>query len=304
MNTTEATKEERRRGVTPGPSGATPRRRGGVRPRLCARAARALQRRAHPFGVPHPGRCVAVRPGGADARRARKPGALLGSRQRRRVRRRPGSPRGGDAPDVLATGGRHGGDGGRAWRGPRRRGRARRPRRRRAAQRLLELLVGSPPPAVAGAAAAPPAERFWERDLRRPRPAAQPGAAARAAARNGAEPCAAAVEVQSRLCALYPEYELAHVDGGDTGVDAATPLVANAPVHGDSFTWHVDADPAVHQPWAPAGGYANGARGVRSSSRSSSTSTAVAASGTPRRSSSTPRAASASTCSRGRGAPS
>ena len=33
-------------------------------------------------------------------------------------------------------------------------------------------------------------------------------------------------------------------------------------MHGDSFTWHVDADPAVHQPWAPAEGrYANGSAG-------------------------------------------
>ena len=113
------------------------------------------------------------------------------------------------------------------------------------------------------AAAAPPAERFWERTTcdgpDRPRSWGLQPARLRAMA---AEPCAAAVEVQSRLCALYPEYELAHVDGGDTGVDAATPLVANAPVHGDSFTWHVDADPAVHQPWAPAEGrYANGSAG-------------------------------------------
>ena len=128
---------------------------------------------------------------------------------------------------------------------------------------LLELLVGSPPPAATVAAAAPPAERFWERTTcdgpARPRSWGLQPARLRAMA---AEPCAAAVEVQSRLCALYPEYELAHVDGGDTGVDAATPLVANAPVHGDSFTWHVDADPAVHQPWAPAEGrYANGSAG-------------------------------------------
>ena len=115
--------------------------------------------------------------------------------------------------------------------------------RRRAAQRAPRAPGGL---ATAGGTAPPrrrPPSASGSADLRRPRPAAQLGLQP-ARLRNGRGARAAAVEVQSRLCALYPEYELAHVDGGDTGVDAATPLVANAPVHGDSFTWHVDADPA------------------------------------------------------------
>lgn len=66
-------------------------------------------------------------------------------------------------------------------------------------------------------------------------------------------------EVHARLLALYPEYDIAHMPsdllqagspqrhgggGGSTSGDAdCDQFVANAAVHGDSFAWHIDADP-------------------------------------------------------------
>ena len=54
-------------------------------------------------------------------------------------------------------------------------------------------------------------------------------------------------QVQSRLCKLYPDFEIFHMPEAVLG--AGTPrMVANAPVYGDQFSWHVDADPAVLPP--------------------------------------------------------
>lgn len=54
-------------------------------------------------------------------------------------------------------------------------------------------------------------------------------------------------QVQSRLCKLYPDFEISHMPEAVLG--ASTPrMVANAPVYGDRFSWHVDADPAVLPP--------------------------------------------------------
>ena len=81
------------------------------------------------------------------------------------------------------------------------------------------------------------------------------------------------VEVQTRLAALYPEYEIARIDATavapahSTQADAehcCTSFVANAAVYGNAFCWHVDADPASLPPsrWlATHGDYANGERG-------------------------------------------
>ena len=96
-------------------------------------------------------------------------------------------------------------------------------------------------------------------------------------------PPAALLEVQSRLCKLYPEYTIVHMpplDGlGEAGQPSSpataaqphtcTSFVANAAVYGNCFQWHVDADPAdlgARASRLPAwlsqhGGYRNGAAG-------------------------------------------
>ena len=121
--------------------------------------------------------------------------------------------------------------------------------------------------------------------------------------RLGASPSGAMREVHARLCRLYPEYTIAHMPrvdaanfpraahhgaggdagaggggagagGGDAGVGdggvpssndyACTDFVANAPVSGECFSWHVDADPSSFPPgrWlARYGDYDNGAPG-------------------------------------------
>eukprot|EP00041_Stephanoeca_diplocostata_P021854 m.516189 g.516189 ORF g.516189 m.516189 type:complete len:378 (+) comp21927_c3_seq11:456-1589(+) len=49
----------------------------------------------------------------------------------------------------------------------------------------------------------------------------------------------AAVEVQTRLQRLYPEYDIAHMTGGNiSGSSSAEPFVGNAAVAGDAFQWH------------------------------------------------------------------
>lgn len=108
--------------------------------------------------------------------------------------------------------------------------------------------------------------------------------------RLGASPSDAMREVHARLCALYPEYTIAHMPrvdaanfldaaasdgaaGGEAGAGgggglpssyACTDFVANAPVSGDCFSWHVDADPSSFPPgrWLSRyGDYDNGAPG-------------------------------------------
>jgi probable phosphoglycerate mutase len=81
-------------------------------------------------------------------------------------------------------------------------------------------------------------------------------------------PPAGMVELQSRLCELYPEYDIRHQPdarrGAASGGTVCERFVANAPVAGDSFAWHCDADPSSLPPsaWATAhGDYVNRERG-------------------------------------------
>jgi len=57
------------------------------------------------------------------------------------------------------------------------------------------------------------------------------------------------LEIQSRLAKIYPEYTICHIPYVDIGAGGqsavAEPMVANAPVVGESFEWHVDADPRM-----------------------------------------------------------
>ncbi|KAG5187251.1 hypothetical protein JKP88DRAFT_348002 [Tribonema minus] len=63
----------------------------------------------------------------------------------------------------------------------------------------------------------------------------------------------AIVEVQSRLCKLYPDALISRMPAAVLGEETAA-LVANAPVYGDAFQWHIDADPATVPPSAPVCG--------------------------------------------------
>ena len=47
--------------------------------------------------------------------------------------------------------------------------------------------------------------------------------------------------------ALYPEHTISHIPRERLGANGyvADPYVANAPVAGDRFQWHIDADPAT-----------------------------------------------------------
>ena len=79
-------------------------------------------------------------------------------------------------------------------------------------------------------------------------------------------PPRAVLEVQSQLCALYPEYDIMHMPTFESGTHSRTSFVANAPTYGDCFQWHVDADPMQALPnvvWNQryGSGYANGEAG-------------------------------------------
>ncbi|CAN0069334.1 unnamed protein product [Pylaiella littoralis] len=63
--------------------------------------------------------------------------------------------------------------------------------------------------------------------------------------REGEHP--AIVELHSRLCKLYPDFLISHMPEAVMGASTAR-MVANAPVYGDRFSWHIDADPAVFPP--------------------------------------------------------
>ena len=77
-------------------------------------------------------------------------------------------------------------------------------------------------------------------------------------------PPRAVLEIQSRLCQLYPEYTIAFLpETGEAATGRRTAFVANAATHGDSFQWHTDADPSSAMPgWHETHGvYTNGQPG-------------------------------------------
>eukprot|EP00808_Paulinella_micropora_P015331 g59744.t1 len=63
-------------------------------------------------------------------------------------------------------------------------------------------------------------------------------------------------EINARLTALYPEYQIYHQPSNKYFTTAqrtdsaysAYPFVGNAPVYGEDFRWHVDADPSSFPP--------------------------------------------------------
>lgn len=72
-----------------------------------------------------------------------------------------------------------------------------------------------------------------------------------------------------RLASLFPSCDVLLLPsrdmGGESDGSVFSPLLANAPVHGDTFSWHTDADPSstpASTPWAAAyGRYVNGDAG-------------------------------------------
>ena len=128
---------------------------------------------------------------------------------------------------------------------------------------LLALLQGVAPPG--GVAPHPPADR-WDRktsDAIGMPPSF--GFRQSLLRRLQRAPPSVVLEVQSRLCLLYPEYDIKHMPELGDGPQRRTSFVANAAVHGDCFQWHVDADPMAlprDSRWLDAHGtYANGTRG-------------------------------------------
>jgi probable phosphoglycerate mutase len=135
---------------------------------------------------------------------------------------------------------------------------------------LRAFLIDDPGSSGPAGAAAPllPPDR-WER-----RTADMAGAAPTWGVRGGVLEALAAgrppavVEVQSRLRALYPEYDVAHmpsaaIQGGPAAADCSA-FLANAAAEGDTFRYHVDADPTSFPPgpWADAyGDFFNGEPG-------------------------------------------
>ena len=107
---------------------------------------------------------------------------------------------------------------------------------------LLALLQGAAPQQE-GVAAHPPADR-WDRktsdSIGMP-----PSFGFRQSLlrRLQRAPPSVVLEVQSRLCLLYPEYDIHHMPEFGQGAQRRTSFVANAAVYGDCFQWHVDADP-------------------------------------------------------------
>jgi hypothetical protein len=132
---------------------------------------------------------------------------------------------------------------------------------------LLTLLLG---PGGRETDPAPPST-LWERAT-----ADAVGGAASWGLRDGplaalsqAAPASPVGVLGARLTALFPGTDvllLPSVDmGGETASVAFTPVLANAPVCGDTFNWHTDADPSstpAGTPWGAAfGRYVNGDAG-------------------------------------------
>jgi len=121
---------------------------------------------------------------------------------------------------------------------------------------------------------APPQTR-WERETRDTAVSAPTWGLTPDALRSlqGENAPSCVVELQSRLALLYPDYQVCHLPGdamvppdAEEGVSAAVaPLVGNAAVHGDAFSWHRDAQPALLHPESPwcerYGLFENGAEG-------------------------------------------
>jgi hypothetical protein len=79
---------------------------------------------------------------------------------------------------------------------------------------------------------------------------------------SGIKALPAARELHGRLQRLFPRYALAHMPAVGDARATCTQFVGNAAVPGDTYRWHVDADPAALDPARTngLGGYVNGTR--------------------------------------------
>ncbi|KAK9819911.1 hypothetical protein WJX72_003865 [[Myrmecia] bisecta] len=72
------------------------------------------------------------------------------------------------------------------------------------------------------------------------------------------EPPPSLVAIQSRLADLYPHFHICYMPAAamqdeDEVEGGLSPFVGNAVLHGEEYSWHIDADPAqvdVESPWA------------------------------------------------------
>ncbi|KAL7529832.1 hypothetical protein ACHAXR_007906 [Thalassiosira sp. AJA248-18] len=74
----------------------------------------------------------------------------------------------------------------------------------------------------------------------------------------------AIAELESKLVQLFPDFIVTRLPEAVLG-PCVSPLTANAPTHGDTFTYHIDADPlqVPPSPWADVfGRYPNRSRGM------------------------------------------
>lgn len=56
----------------------------------------------------------------------------------------------------------------------------------------------------------------------------------------------AIAEVEKKICAIFPDYDVARLP--TAMYSCISPLTANAPTYGDSFSYHIDADPYAAPP--------------------------------------------------------
>lgn len=119
---------------------------------------------------------------------------------------------------------------------------------------------------LCGAGGAQPPAELWE-----PRTADSPDAQHTFGLRDEAmrelerSPPEGVLELQSRLALLYSDHVVCHPPLlNSSGATVCGRFVANAAVHGDTFQWHLDADPSSLPPseWTAAhGSYTNRERG-------------------------------------------
>lgn len=133
---------------------------------------------------------------------------------------------------------------------------------------LMELLCDGD-----DATSSPPAARWDQRTLDAPGLPPSWGFRHELLGALERDPPPAVLQIQARLSRLYPEYRIVHMPSHDEEAEEAAEeaprvrranFVANAAIYGDTFQWHVDADPCERSTAAAAdggGAYANGALG-------------------------------------------
>jgi hypothetical protein len=107
-----------------------------------------------------------------------------------------------------------------------------------------------------GEAAPTPNADLWERSTKDGPTASRTFGLGPAALRQlETSPPAGVIELNSRLQKLHPDVTIVHQFIAEDSAYSCDRFVANAACAGDSFSWHVDADPSTQAP--PLGGHLN-----------------------------------------------